>query len=241
MAFNLDESMALLHVIYPNYPGHAELTQRPKRSAEVAVGVSGESSRVGGHRELPQLINGTPTTGMATLAPVDSRKVVRCDHCLLVQFPAANSNCRRCHASLEFEPIMAVPPTMTMSVPARDRRGYSKLAISIRSLRLRSGLSQRQLAGRMSVAARSYISKVENDVCMPTLSSLERLARALDVSIPELLGGDGDRSRQEEEVGELMKDEFIAQLVPFIVRLNALQMSGILLRIRDMLVRRRSA
>jgi transcriptional regulator with XRE-family HTH domain len=135
---------------------------------------------------------------------------------------------------------MAVPQTLTMSLPASDRRGYSKLAISIRSLRLRSGLSQRQLAGRMSVAARSYISKVENDACMPTLSSLERLARALDVSIPELLGG-GDRSRQEEEVGELMKDEFIAQLAPFIVRLNALQMSGILLRIRNMTVRRRSA
>src|ERR1700733_5792015 len=39
-----------------------------------------------------------------TLTPVDSREVVRCDHCLLVQFRTSNNNCRRCHASLDEEP-----------------------------------------------------------------------------------------------------------------------------------------
>ena len=57
-------------------------------------------------------------------------------------------------------------------------RGHLNLATSIRSLRLRNGLSQRQLAGRMAVP-RTYVSKIENEKATPTLSSLERLARAL--------------------------------------------------------------
>src|SRR5256885_11572079 len=84
---------------------------------------------------------------MATnLAPVDSREVVRCDHCLLVQFRTSNNNCRRCHACLdeepEPEPIMVAPPVM-MPVPGTGR-GHLNLATSIRSLRLRNGLSQRR-------------------------------------------------------------------------------------------------
>src|SRR5580698_5811682 len=112
-----------------------------------------------------------------TLAPADSREVVRCDHCLLVQSPTANKNCRRCRLSLdkepEPEPIVMVPPVM-MPIPGMGR-GHLNLATSIRSLRLRGGLSQRQLAGRMSVP-RTYVSKIENEKATPTLSSLERLA-----------------------------------------------------------------
>ena len=146
-----------------------------------------------------------------TLAPVDSREVVRCDHCLLVQFRTTNDLCRRCHASLdeeEPEVVMAPPPPQMM--PANGNgRGHLNLATSIRSLRLRSGLSQRQLAARMSVP-RTYVSKIENEKATPTLSSLERLARALEVTVPDLLSG-GERNRQEE-IGELMKDQFIAEL-----------------------------
>src|SRR5678816_2741220 len=132
-----------------------------------------------------------------TLAPVDSREVVRCDHCLLVQFRTTNDLCRRCHASLdeeEPEVVMAPPPPQMMPVPGTGR-GHLNLATSIRSLRLRSGLSQRQLAGRMAVP-RTYVSKIENEKATPTLSSLERLARALEVTVPELLSG-GERTRQE--------------------------------------------
>ena len=176
-----------------------------------------------------------------TLAPVDSREVVRCDHCLLVQFRTSNNNCRRCHASLdeepEPEPIMVAPPVL-MPIPS-NARGHLNLATSIRSLRLRSGLSQRQLAGRMAVP-RTYVSKIENEKATPTLSSLERLARALEVTVPELLSG-GERSRQEE-VSELMKDQFIAELLPFITQLNGMQMSSVLTQVRDLALRpRRSA
>jgi transcriptional regulator with XRE-family HTH domain len=173
-----------------------------------------------------------------TLAPVDSREVVRCDHCLLVQFRTTNNNCRRCHASLdeepEPEPILAAPPVM-MPVNGNGR-GHLNLATSIRSLRLRNGLSQRQLAGRMSVP-RTYVSKIENEKATPTLSSLERLARALEVTVPELLSG-GERSRQEE-ISELMKDQFIAEILPFVSQLNGMQMSSILMQVRDLTVRPR--
>src|SRR5579872_3862353 len=176
-----------------------------------------------------------------TLAPVDSREVVRCDHCLLVQFRTTNDLCRRCHTSLdeeEPEPVVALPMPAIMP-PIAHGRGHLNLASSIRSLRLRSGLSQRQLATRMSVP-RTYVSKIENEKATPTLSSLERLARALEVTVPDLLSG-GERSRQEE-VSELMKDQFIAELLPFVSQLNGMQMSSILTQVRDLTIRpRRSA
>lgn len=173
-----------------------------------------------------------------TLAPVDSREVVRCDHCLLVQFRTTNSLCRRCHTSLdEEEPeLVAAIPTPQVMPTAGNGRGHLNLAAAIRSLRLRNGLSQRQLATRMAVP-RTYVSKIENEKATPTLSSLERLARALEVTVPELLSG-GERSRQEE-VRELMSDTFVADILPYIAQLNGMQMSSILAQVRDLTVRPR--
>ena len=173
-----------------------------------------------------------------TLAPVDSREVVRCDHCLLVQFRTSNDLCRRCHGSLdEEEPeIVAVAPAPQMMPSNGHGRGHLNLAASIRSLRLRGGLSQRQLALRMSVP-RTYVSKIENEKATPTLSSLERLARALEVTVPDLLSG-GERNRQEE-IGELIKDQFVAEMLPFVSQLNGMQMSSILTQVRDLTMRPR--
>jgi transcriptional regulator with XRE-family HTH domain len=155
---------------------------------------------------------------------------------MLVQFRTTNNNCRRCHASLdeepEPEPITVAPPIM-MPMPGTGR-GHLNLAASIRSLRLRSGLSQRQLAGRMAVP-RTYVSKIENEKATPTLSSLERLARALEVTVPELLSG--GESRRQEEIGELIKDQFIAEILPFVSQLNGMQMSSILTQVRDLTLR----
>ena len=118
-------------------------------------------------------------------------------------------------------------------------RGHLNLASSIRSLRLRSGLSQRQLAARMSVP-RTYVSKIENEKATPTLSSMERLAKALEVTVPDLLSG-GERNRQEE-IEELMHDPFIAEMMPFVSQLNGMQMSSVLTQVRDLTMRpRRSA
>ena len=134
----------------------------------------------------------------------------------------------------EPEPVMALPTAM-LPMPGTGH-GHLNLATSIRSLRLRNGLSQRQLAGRMSVP-RTYVSKIENEKATPTLSSLERLARALEVTVPDLLSG-GERNRQEE-VMELMKDQFISELLPFVSQLNGMQMSSILTQVRDLTVRPR--
>ena len=134
--------------------------------------------------------------------------------------------------------MTAEPQALPVSGNA-DGRGHLKLAHSIRSLRLRNGLSQRQLALRMAVP-RTYVSKIENEKATPTLSSLERLAKALEVSVPDLLSG-GERNRQEE-VRELMEDQFVSEVLPYLSQLNPMQMSSILAQVRDLTVRpRRSA
>ena len=118
-----------------------------------------------------------------TLAPVDSREVVRCDRCLLVQFRTTNNLCRRCHGSLdEDEPVAAAPAPMPQLMPQPGNgRGHLNLASSIRQLRLRSGLSQRQLATRMAVP-RTYVSKIERGVCRVDVVEL--------IGICEVLGLD---------------------------------------------------
>ncbi|MFZ0915146.1 MAG: helix-turn-helix transcriptional regulator [Candidatus Korobacteraceae bacterium] len=169
-----------------------------------------------------------------TLAPVDSREVVRCDQCHLVQFKTTNNLCRRCRTSLdedEPEPIFA--PSLQIAVPATSTHCEVRVAQAIRSLRLRGGLSQRQLALRMGVP-RTYVSKIENDKATPTLSSLNRLATALEVSIPDLLRACGPS--REDEIHELLADPFVAELLEFTSKLNAMQLSSVLAQVRDMVL-----
>src|SRR4051812_42944965 len=178
-----------------------------------------------------------------TLAPVDSREVVRCDRCLLVQFRTTNNLCRRCHTCLDAdEPEVAAAPPEPVAVPSNGNGNghrHLQIALAIRSLRLRSGLSQRQLALRMQVP-RTYVSKIENEKATPTLSSLERLARALEVTVPDLLTG-GSPTR-EQLMRELMSDEFISQLMPFVSKLDGMQRQSLLAQVRDLTLRpRRSA
>jgi transcriptional regulator with XRE-family HTH domain len=178
---------------------------------------------------------------MATmLAPVDSRAVVRCD-CGLVQFlPRAGMSapCRRCHQALDGVPE-PLPPLAQVPHQMRDAPG-AQLPAAIRSQRLRLGLSQRQLAARLN-GPRTYVSKIENGKCSPCLSSLRRVAKALDVTVGDLLSvADGEQTRQAE-VRDLIKDKFVAELMPFVSQLKAMQMSSILNQVRDMSVRRRAA
>ncbi len=132
--------------------------------------------------------------------------------------------------------VAPMPPVMPINGIGH---GHLNLANSIRSLRLRNGLSQRQLALRMAVP-RTYVSKIENEKATPTLSSLERLAKALEVTVPDLLSG-GERNRQEE-IRELMEDQFVAEILPYLSQLNGMQMTSILAQVRDLTIRpRRSA
>jgi transcriptional regulator with XRE-family HTH domain len=166
---------------------------------------------------------------MATvLAPVDSREVVRCDRCSLVQFRTNNGICRRCHLSLDEEPEPIAPVQPIAPAPAAPASGLN-VAATIRALRQKSGMSQRQLAMRMNVP-RTYVSKIENEKATPTLSSLERLAAALQVSVPDLLGS----AQTVNPVRELMSDEFIAELVPYLKKLNAVQWQSVMTQVREL-------
>jgi transcriptional regulator with XRE-family HTH domain len=169
-----------------------------------------------------------------TLAPVDSREVVRCDDCHLVQFKTVNNLCRRCRASLdEDEPEPILMPSMPAVEVEDTNRSEVQVAKAIRSLRLRSGLSQRQLALRMGVP-RTYVSKIENEKATPTLSSLARLASALEVTVPDLLHECGPS--REDEITELLTDPFVAELVEFTSKLNTMQLSSVLAQVRDMIM-----
>lgn len=60
------------------------------------------------------------------------------------------------------------------------------LGASVRNLRFRLGISQEELANRANLH-RTYIAGVEGGTRNVTLKSVEKLARALEVSIPALL------------------------------------------------------
>ncbi len=112
------------------------------------------------------------------------------------------------------------------------------VARQVRSLRLDRGLSQRDLASRIPVP-RTYVSKIENEKATPTLSSLGRLARALEVTVSELLSP-VERNRQRE-IGEFLADPFISTLVPFVSRLSAMQRDDVMKAARDLPRRHRLA
>jgi transcriptional regulator with XRE-family HTH domain len=119
--------------------------------------------------------------------------------------------------------------------PAAEEEGL-QVARAVRDIRRNRSLSQRQLAGRMQVP-RTYISKIENGKAMPTLSSLERLANALEVDICDLLRD--ARSRRHEEAAAVLADPFLAELAPYVAQLDALQRSIFLNQVRDMAMGRR--
>jgi transcriptional regulator with XRE-family HTH domain len=137
------------------------------------------------------------------------------------------------------EPEVQAPPSVgTREEEVADDNGLH-VARAVRDIRKARNLSQRQLAGRMQVP-RTYISKIENAKAMPTLSSLERLATALEINICELL--QDARSRRHEETTAVLGDPFLAEIAPFITQLDSLQRSMFLNQVRDMaLGRRRTA
>lgn len=179
---------------------------------------------------------------LSLVTEVKDRTVIQCDLCHLVQFPAVSHSCRRCGHSLATtrkpEPVfVASASTVPLSGNGHGHPKFAAgvVAATIHSLRLRNGLSQRQLAGRMSVP-RTYISKIENEKATPTLASLERLARALDVSLLDLLAP-GERIRRQE-INELIKDKFVAEVVPFVPRLTKLGKRAVLSQMRDLTMQR---
>lgn len=185
-----------------------------------------------------QLWSPYKTIMATTLATVEAREVLRCEHCSLVQFRTSNSLCRRCHKPLEIEdPEPLVPQLVTgAGIPASSGESGLDVARAVREIRRSRKLSQRQLAGRMQVP-RTYISKIENGKAVPTLSSLERLAHALEVDICDLLRD--ARSRRHEETAAILADPFLKEIAPYLRHIDVYHRSVFLNQVRDMATGRR--
>lgn len=136
------------------------------------------------------------------------REVIRCRRCRLVQFLAASQLCRKCGARLRGvlpeEPVMAPEP----AAPQMAQPSFS-VAVRLKTARMAKHLSQLQLADLIN-APRTYISKIENRRCVPSLGSLAKLAEALGVPIADLV--ENERGRRAKFVAELLADPFLAQI-----------------------------
>ena len=120
-----------------------------------------------------------------TLISVETREVVRCDSCSLVQYRTANSLCRKCHKPLDFEePDPLAPQLVTTQAPPVSNNAGLQVAAQVREIRRARHLSQRQLAGRMQVP-RTYISKIENG------KAVRRPIEFLDWPASRLIVGSG--------------------------------------------------
>jgi transcriptional regulator with XRE-family HTH domain len=188
------------------------------------------------HRGVPALALRNQTMA-TTPVSVETREVLRCDHCSLVQFRTSNSLCRRCKRPLEAEERMALAPQLVSSNPAAAAADAGlQVAGQVRDIRRARHLSQRQLATRMQVP-RTYISKIENGKAIPTLGSLARLAAALGVGVCHLVRD--ARSRRDEEVAAILADPLLAEIAALLPHLDSLHRTLIYGQARDMATGRR--
>jgi transcriptional regulator with XRE-family HTH domain len=172
-----------------------------------------------------------------TIVSVETREVVRCDYCSLVQYRTSNSLCRKCHKPLDVEePAPLAPQLVPHPVQAPAAEAALQVAGQVRDIRRARHLSQRQLASRMQVP-RTYISKIENGKAIPTLGSLERLAQALEVDVCQLVRD--SRSRREEEVAAILADPFLAEIAELLPHLDSLHRTLFYGSVRDMATGRR--
>ena len=172
-----------------------------------------------------------------TLVSLETREVVRCEHCRMVQYRTSNSLCRKCRHPLDIEEPAPLASQLVTSQPvAASAEAGLHVAGQVRDIRRSRHLSQRQLAGRMQVP-RTYISKIENGKAIPTLGSLERLAAALEVGVCQLVRD--ARSVREEEAAAVLADPFLAEIAALLPHLDSLQRTLIYGAVRDAATGRR--
>jgi transcriptional regulator with XRE-family HTH domain len=199
---------------------------------------SSTSRGVEKHPGEPALAAPHKTYGNHPRECVETREVVRCDFCSLVQYRTINSLCRKCRRPLDVEePVVQIPHLVAspMVPPATAEAGL-QVAGQVREIRKARHLSQRQLAGRMQVP-RTYISKIENGKAIPTLGSLERLAAALQVDVCQLVRD--SRSRRDDEITSVLADPFVAEIAALLPRLDSLHRTLIYGAVRDAATGRR--
>ena len=183
------------------------------------------------HRGVLALALRTPHMA-TTLASVETREVVHCRFCKLVQFRPNNSCCVRCRRPLDVEEPVRLGPIPVESQPMDPATAAGlRVAGLVKEIRRARHLSQRQLAGRMQVP-RTYISKIENGKAIPTLSSLERLANALGVHVRQLVRD--ARSQRDAEEATILSDPLLAEIAALLPCLGSLHRSLIASAAHDM-------
>ncbi|MGH9412415.1 MAG: helix-turn-helix domain-containing protein [Terriglobales bacterium] len=172
---------------------------------------------------LAAVLDSVPQTASPvspSVADAGTREVLRCPQCQLVQYRTQSSLCRRCHQSVdavpEPEPVLVQTPRpedLEPGIETAEATGIPvpDVARAIRLWRQRRGLSQRQLAERMRVP-RTYVSKIENDKATPTITSLERMATAMETSVARLL--------EANSGSRLVEDAFVQALLPYLAQLG---------------------
>jgi transcriptional regulator with XRE-family HTH domain len=123
-----------------------------------------------------------------------------------------------------------------MAVTAPPSAQPVVLVATIKAIRLRRGWSQSELALRTG-CARTYIGKLEKFKVAPTLHSLEKLARGLDVTIAELLGE--SENKRTDQIRDLVADPYLVEMLPFTSKLDGLQLRTILVQVGQMVARPR--
>ena len=115
---------------------------------------------------------------------VDTKAVIRCNKCQLNQFMTRQGNCRRCRRPLLCEEHPVIVPECLQAQSAQSAgpaRPSVDMATAIWLLRSARGLSQRAMAKKMGIA-RTYISKLEGNRCVPSPPQIRRIAGILEVS-----------------------------------------------------------
>jgi transcriptional regulator with XRE-family HTH domain len=167
----------------------------------------------------------------------ETREVLSCPHCGLVQFRTRNSGCRRCQRSLDDRlehSICPVPDSVNSTTTAIENwLGITQIVgRRVRDIRKMQALSQMELARRLNVP-RTYLSKVETCKVLPTIGTLHRLAGALCVEVHQLL--------LSREALDLAQDPFLVEIASMIHSLAPEQKAVILRAVRDISMRRNRA
>jgi transcriptional regulator with XRE-family HTH domain len=94
-----------------------------------------------------------------------------------------------------------------------------KIGTSIRSFRLQKGLSQGDIEKKTGLL-RCYLSRVENGHTIPSLDTLSKIARALDLPITQFFTDDavGKQAKLQKLSDEEMR--FLSQIRRYSTNLN---------------------
>jgi len=181
-----------------------------------------------------QLTNRRSSTSLQAMEP---REVLPCPHCHLVQFRTRNLLCRRCHKPLDDTVKLPLKSDSVVSTQENTNDSKRHLGMRVREVRKMRGLSQEALSHRMKVP-RSYISKVEMNRTVPTIATLYRIGKALEIKVYELLCDDAWTPQPVRAVTS--DDRFLEEIALLSKDLNSQQRAIILQAVRNVAFRRNS-